>query len=154
MADPVQLFAPRPTNDIGAEGAQPPLEPLLRSFRLTLRAEGLKDKPLAIYTDAVLGLERFRVRLQMALITVMTAEHLREYFASMHGVNAPTTINQRFRSLQRFYRWLLEEGEIAENPMLRLRPPRIPLSGQRALWERGLAARPQGVRRSHLVFAA
>jgi len=74
----------------------------------------------------VLGLERFRVSLRMPLIPVMTAEHLREYFASMHGINAPATINQRFRSLQRFYRWLFEEGEIPENPMVRLRPPRVP----------------------------
>src|SRR5207248_1165570 len=49
-----------------------------------------------------------------------------EYFASMQGVNAPATMNQRYRSLKRFYRWLLEEGEICENSMLRLKPPRVP----------------------------
>jgi site-specific recombinase XerD len=61
----------------------------------------------------------------MPPITAMPAEHVREYFGWMQGVNAPATMNQRYRSLKRFYRWLLEEGEIRENPMLRLRPPRV-----------------------------
>lgn len=108
------------------EVAAPAVETLLRSFRLALRAENLKDKTLVIYADAVMRLERFRVEQGMPPITAMTAEHLREYFGSMQGVNAPATMNQRYRSLKRFFRWLLEEGEIRENAMLRLKPPRVP----------------------------
>ena len=46
----------------------------------------------------------------------------------MQGVNAPATMNQRYRSLKRFFRWLLGEGEIRENAMLRLKPARVPTS--------------------------
>ena len=36
-------------------------------------------------------------------------------------------VSQRYRSLKRFYRWLLEEGEIRESPMLRIKPPKVGL---------------------------
>jgi len=126
VLDPRSASARRPYNYSAPDGEDPPVETLLRSFRLTLRAENLKDNTLRIYTDAVLRLERFRIERGMPPFTAMTAEHIREYFGWMQGVNAPATMNQRYRSLKRFYRWLLEEGEIRENPMLRLRPPRVP----------------------------
>jgi len=126
VPNPSSSSHPSAPNYSHPEVAAPPVETLLRSFRLALRAENLKDKTLVIYADAVMRLERFRVEQGMPPITAMTAEHLREYFGSMQGVNAPATMNQRYRSLKRFFRWLLEEGEIRENAMLRLRPPRVP----------------------------
>ena len=39
---------------------------------------------------------------------------------------APATVARRYRSLQQLYRWLTAEGEIAENPMARMKPPAIP----------------------------
>lgn len=113
-------------NYSGREVAGPSIQALLSSFRLALRAEGIKEKTLAIYADAVMRLERFRVERGMPPITAMTAEHLREFFGEMQGRNAPSTVNQRYRSIKRFYRWLLEDGELSDNPMLRIRPPRVP----------------------------
>ena len=38
----------------------------------------------------------------------------------------PATANHSYRGLQRFFAWLLEEGEINESPIARMKPPRIP----------------------------
>jgi len=38
----------------------------------------------------------------------------------------PTTRAHAFRSLQQFWRWLVEEGEIDESPMRNMKPPHIP----------------------------
>ena len=41
----------------------------------------------------------------------------------------PATLSQRFRSLQQFFKWLADEGDIAASPVATMRPPathRIP----------------------------
>jgi site-specific recombinase XerD len=46
-------------------------------------------------------------------------EHLLEHWK-------PATANNRYRGLQRFFSWLVQEGEIRESPMARMKPPRVP----------------------------
>lgn len=41
---------------------------------------------------------------------------------------APATVARRYRSLQQLFRWLTAEGEVADNPMARMRPPAIPVT--------------------------
>lgn len=38
----------------------------------------------------------------------------------------PSTAATRYRSLQQFFRWLVEDGEIAVSPMATMRPPSVP----------------------------
>jgi site-specific recombinase XerD len=38
----------------------------------------------------------------------------------------PSTLSQRFRSLQQFFKWLADEGEIERSPMATMRPPQVP----------------------------
>lgn len=37
----------------------------------------------------------------------------------------PATNNQRFRGCQRFFYWLVVEGDLREPPMTRMKPPRV-----------------------------
>lgn len=39
---------------------------------------------------------------------------------------AASTINNRYRGLQQFFNWLVEEGELDKHPMARMSPPRVP----------------------------
>ena len=39
--------------------------------------------------------------------------------------HAAATGRQRYASLQQLFKWLLEEGEITQNPMARMRPPTV-----------------------------
>ncbi len=40
----------------------------------------------------------------------------------------PGTANNRYRSLQAFFKWLAEDGEIAASPMKNMKPPPVPES--------------------------
>jgi site-specific recombinase XerD len=112
-------------NYSGREGPGPGLAALLSSFRLALRAEGLSEKTYGIYADAVRRLDTFRLDRGMPPVPAMSTEHVREFLGGMQDRNAPSTVNQRYRSLGRFYKWLLDEGEIRENPMVRIKPPKV-----------------------------
>lgn len=126
MTGRARSLHPGAPNYSGREDTGPGIEALLSSFRLILRAEGLSEKTYVIYADAVRRLGAFRVERGMPPLTAMTSEHIREFLGEMQGRNAPSTVNQRYRSLGRFYKWLLDEGEVRENPMLRIKPPNVP----------------------------
>ena len=126
MSSPTRSLHPSEPNYSDPADAGPSIQALLSSFRLTLRAEGLTEKTFNIYADAIKRLEAFRLHKGMAPIPAMSTEHVREFLGDMQERNAPSTVNQRYRSLKRFYRWLVEEGEIRENPMLRIKPPKVP----------------------------
>lgn len=66
-------------------------------------AEGLPTDPLYIKRDA----------LEMWII-------------AQRETMKPATITTRYRSVQQFFRWLVDEGEIKESPMARMRAPAIP----------------------------
>ena len=38
---------------------------------------------------------------------------------------ASTTVNNRYRGLMAYFKWMTEEGDIKESPMARMRPPQI-----------------------------
>ncbi len=126
QSSPTRSLHPSAPNYSGPAHAGPTVQALLSSFRLALRAEGLTEKTFNIYADAIRRLEAFRLERGMPPVPAMSTEHIREFLGDMQERDAPSTVSQRYRSLKRFYRWLVEEGEIRENPMLRIKPPKVP----------------------------
>lgn len=65
--------------------------------------------------------------------TIVTREHLGEWMRHMQrpgdeggqGLTAQTAL-QRYRSVSRFFAWLVKEDEIAESPMAKMTPPQVP----------------------------
>ena len=57
----------------------------------------------------------------------ISREHVEHFLVSLQerGMR-PATVSQRYRSLQQFFRWLAEEGEIRATPMANMRPPHVP----------------------------
>lgn len=53
-------------------------------------------------------------------------EHVESYFAERREAVKPTTLSVKFRALQQFWKWALDEEEIDRLPMERMRPPRVP----------------------------
>jgi integrase/recombinase XerC len=54
-----------------------------------------------------------------------TTADIQDYIIDVIERRRPSTANNRFRSLHRFFVWLEEEKEIP-NPMRRLKPPTVP----------------------------
>jgi integrase/recombinase XerC len=57
---------------------------------------------------------------------VVTREHVSDFITDLLVKHSASTASVRFRALQQFFTWLVDEEEIAASPMAKLRPPKIP----------------------------
>jgi site-specific recombinase XerD len=105
------------------------LEALAASFRRHLRAANLSPRTVTTYTEACEGLRRFLgARGMPTQVAAISREHVEAYVEDLLARWKPATANNRYRALQQFFRFLVDEGEIAESPMARMRPPKVPES--------------------------
>jgi site-specific recombinase XerD len=59
-------------------------------------------------------------------VSSVRREHVEAFIEHLLETRKPATASIRYRSLQQLFRFLEDEGEIAESPMRRMRPPRVP----------------------------
>ncbi len=99
-----------------------PISDLLDSFELHLRARNRSPKTIHSYRLAVDQLIEFTGPRAPEEITKSDIEG---FIAHFLNTRASATARQRFASLQQFFRWATEEGEITENPMATIKPPHV-----------------------------
>lgn len=103
--------------------AAPALDALLPSWLLSLRADRKSEQTLKSYTDGV--------RFYLAWCAQNSAEpldrgSLRAWVtALLDGGNQPATARSRQLAVRRFTAWLAEEGELADDPFVGIRAPRL-----------------------------
>jgi site-specific recombinase XerD len=110
------------------------LEPLTNSYRVFtdsfirhLRAENASERTIQTYAEAVSQLARFCADKGMPDDpTRLTREHVEAFIGHLLATRKPATASNRHRALQVFFKWLVEEGELRESPMARMKPPRVP----------------------------
>jgi len=99
----------------------------LDSFLLSLEAENLAPKTRRVYAEAADLLGRFLAERGMPTDPVaIRREHVEAFIADQVARWRPNTARNRYLALQRFFRWLADEGLIDPSPMARMRPPRVP----------------------------
>jgi site-specific recombinase XerD len=59
-------------------------------------------------------------------VASLTREHVEMFMAHLLAHRKPATAANRYRSLQGFFRWLVEDGGVTESPMRNMRSPIIP----------------------------
>ncbi len=107
-------------SDREAVGVSP--EILRKSFLRRLRSEGKSETTIRRY-DLVLG-QFISHGETVGYPWPPTAEHLADYLAGLREAGkAKNTVRNSHVALRSWFNWLLDEGEIAENPMLRLKTP-------------------------------
>ena len=52
-------------------------------------------------------------------------EHVESYIEDQLARHKPSTALVRYKSLQQFFRWCVDEGEIVSSPMERMKPPKV-----------------------------
>ena len=98
-----------------------------KSFARSLRASNRSENTVKIYSASIRFLEAYLVAQGMPTSAGgVRREHVESFLAQVLTTRAPATAAAYYRSLQQFFRWLLEEGEITASPMARMRPPHIP----------------------------
>ncbi len=100
------------------------IDPLVRSFERSLRAERKSERTIQIYSEALEQLAAFLEPRDLSLAEAKASD-IQDYIIGILQRRRPSTANNRFRALHRFYGWLEEEEEVP-NPMRRLKPPSVP----------------------------
>jgi site-specific recombinase XerD len=115
--------------------------PNLASFVRHLRAGNRSPATVKAYSDGVGRLAAYLAAKGLPLtVGDIRRPHIEGFIAEQLARLTPSTAANRYRSIQQFFRWLTDEGEIAGNPMDRMRPPTIPDSPPDVLRPADLAA--------------
>lgn len=100
---------------------------LTESFRRSLLAENKSPRTIKTYGE---GLGQFADHLERCGMPTNVAhisrEHVETFVADLLARWKPATASNRYRALQAFFKWAVEEGEITVSPMVNMRPPRVP----------------------------
>src|SRR5438128_10606003 len=100
------------------------VEALVPSFVRHLRAENKSEGTVVAYLRGTDGLARFLADRGMPQdVASVRRERVESYIEDCLTRFSPATANQRFRSLQAFFKWATDEGEVTENPMRWHCPP-------------------------------
>jgi site-specific recombinase XerD len=107
--------------------ARPDIEANAQSFGRHLRASNKAPATIHSYLDAIARLDAFLAARGMPrVVASLRREHVEAFVEDQLSRLKPASAANRYRSLQQFFRWLVDEGEIRESPMARMRPPAIP----------------------------
>lgn len=118
--------------DVGAMSA---------SFARHLRASNLSPKTISTYGEACRQFGRFLADRGMPVdVASIRREHVEMFVESILARWSPATASNRYRALQQLFRFCVDEGEIGESPMARMRPPLIPEHAPEILREPELRA--------------
>jgi site-specific recombinase XerD len=100
---------------------------LAPSFARHLRAANLSPKTEATYGYALKDLAAFLERSgKPQELNSISREHIEAYLEDLLARRKPATGLAYFKSLQQFFKWAEEEGEVPHSPMARMRPPKVP----------------------------
>src|SRR4030042_304914 len=85
----------------------------IESYGRHLRAENLSPRTRQTYMESARQLARFLGERGMPRdVTSITREHVEAFITHLLERWKPATANNRYRGLQSFFRWLVEEGEV------------------------------------------
>jgi site-specific recombinase XerD len=100
---------------------------LSASFRRSLKASNLSERTIRTYLEAVDLFGRFLATTGMPTkVADIRREHVEAFIEHLLGLWKPATANNRYRALQAFFKWAVEEGERTDSPMSKMRPPKVP----------------------------
>lgn len=97
------------------------------SFARHLRAANKAPATITGYMAAITQLEAFLAAAGMPRsVGAIRREHVEAFIEDQLARLKPASAANRYRSLQQLFRWLVDEGEIRESPMVRMKPPAVP----------------------------
>ena len=99
-----------------------PINELLDSFELHLRAKNRAAKTILSYRQAV---EQLADHVEHKPTDQIARADVEGYLAAVLERNAPATARNRYASLVQFFRWAYDDGEIQDNPMDKVEAPAL-----------------------------
>lgn len=108
---------------------QPPgdIADLAASWLRDLRARNLSPRTIQSYGEAVRLLAAYLAAQGMPTDAAnVTREHVQSFISDQLARWSPATAAVRYAALRVFFRWLVDEGEVRDSPMARMRKPKLP----------------------------
>ena len=102
-----------------------PASPLVCLFERHLRAANRAPPTVATYLHAVRQAHGF-LQARGTTLEAASRADLEVFMADLLGRRAPATAATYRKVLKILYAWLVEEGEVAADPTVRMRPPIVP----------------------------
>ena len=105
-----------------------PLQPMIGSFELHLRAEKKSPKTIRTYIEAAQWLAaEYLIPNEIKFWADVTTRHVQEWTVTLLGRYSDSYANNQFRALQQFFKWHATEDpdEPRLNPMANLKPPKV-----------------------------
>jgi site-specific recombinase XerD len=99
---------------------------LLASWQRSLRARNLAPKTIKTYLEAAGQLADHVTTAGVRDVAEIERHHIEEFIAEQVETRSAATASVRFRALQQFFGWCVDEEELAVNPMAKMRPPVVP----------------------------
>ncbi len=100
---------------------------LVASWRRSLAARRLSPRTIATYATSVDQLAAFLAAAGMpTAVASIRREHVEAFVSDLLARRSPGTAHNRYRGVQAFFVWCVEEGEVRESPMVHMKPPKLP----------------------------
>ncbi|MDQ3640146.1 MAG: tyrosine-type recombinase/integrase [Actinomycetota bacterium] len=101
---------------------------LQRDFERSQRAARRSPRTIGTYREAIDQFAAFLVRRGMPMkVASIRRGHVEGFMEELNARTKPATASNRFRALQQFFKFLVEEEEIDRSPMERMRRPTVPV---------------------------
>ena len=96
-------------------------------FAIRMTGEGKSRNTIDVYKSGVLGLAEFLAERGMpTTVNGVSGEHIAEYLADIQQRYMPSSCRIRYSALKVFFNHLVDDDEIPDSPMRRLKPPAVP----------------------------
>ena len=97
------------------------------SFRRHLNASNLSPRTVQSYLEAVDLFTRYLSEQGMpTTLPAIRREHVEAFIESLLERFKPSTAANRYAGLRAFFKWAVDEGEIKDSPMAKMRKPKQP----------------------------
>ena len=98
----------------------------LLGFLLSSRVDGLSPRTLADYEYKVGAFVLFCSGLGINDPGQVTASEVRQFLLKLQEKNAPASVSGYYKSVNRFFSWMVEERILDRSPMATIHSPRVP----------------------------
>jgi len=104
----------------------PAIGKLQPSFLLAMDAQNKSPRTRETYVEALKQFERFLADRGMPReVANIRREHVEAWISYLLKSHRSATASNRYRALQSFWKWAVDEGEVKESPMARMKPPKV-----------------------------
>jgi len=98
----------------------------LEVFILACRVNGLSPATLHNYSYQLGRFVSYCSESGLADAHDITAHHVRAYLLSLQETMGPVSVQDYYKTVNRFFNWMIEEGILGQSPMKNIKPPRMP----------------------------